>query len=307
MISIIVPVYNVEKYLQRCIESILAQTFADFELLLIDDGSKDKSGDICDKYAARDSRIRVFHKKNGGVSSARNLGIEHAKGEWITFVDSDDWLEIDYIAQFTQDSDLCVQGYYNGDAKILYENVYVDQHIGAFYMKKPYVFGPYCKLFKTSIIRKNKIEFDVQLSFGEDVLFLMQYALYCHNMRIVANVGYHYRKSVENSLSVRERSYEDMILQYSKHLSAFEAIMKGVKSEKKEIRSFLKGTLCELLDNFDKSCNQILYDSPTIMAAFERFFLPCDKIMYLYIPRFAIWQNGMQRRLKRHLSKFNLF
>ena len=81
MISIIVPVYNVEKYLQRCIESILAQTFADFELLLIDDGSKDKSGEICDNYALKDKRIKVFHKENGGVSSARNLGIAKAQGE----------------------------------------------------------------------------------------------------------------------------------------------------------------------------------------------------------------------------------
>lgn len=89
-VSVIVPVYNVEKLLQRCIDSILAQTFTDFELLLIDDGSKDKSGEICDEYAAKDSRIRVFHKQNGGVSTARNIGIDKAQGEWIYFVDSDD-------------------------------------------------------------------------------------------------------------------------------------------------------------------------------------------------------------------------
>lgn len=91
-ISVIVPVYNTEKYLHRCIDSILAQTFTDFELLLIDDGSKDNSGTICDEYAAKDSRVRVFHKKNGGVSSARNLGLDNASGEWVTFVDSDDWI-----------------------------------------------------------------------------------------------------------------------------------------------------------------------------------------------------------------------
>ena len=91
-ISIIVPVYNAEEYLHRCIDSILAQTFTDFELLLINDGSKDNSGVICDEYAALDNRVRVFHKENGGVSSARNMGLDNAKGEWITFVDSDDWL-----------------------------------------------------------------------------------------------------------------------------------------------------------------------------------------------------------------------
>ena len=92
MVSCIIPVYNTEKYLPRCIESVLAQTFVDWEMLLIDDGSTDASGSICDEYAASDSRIRVFHKENGGVSSARNVGLDNMRGEWVTFVDSDDWL-----------------------------------------------------------------------------------------------------------------------------------------------------------------------------------------------------------------------
>ena len=92
IISVIVPVYNVEKYLNRCIDSILAQTFSDFELLLIDDGSKDKSGEICDQYAEKDDRIKVLHKENGGASAARNTGIDHAVGEYIMFADSDDYI-----------------------------------------------------------------------------------------------------------------------------------------------------------------------------------------------------------------------
>lgn len=99
-ISIVVPVYNVEKYLERCIDSILAQTFTDFELLLINDGSKDSSGLICDKYAEKDSRIRVFHKENGGVSRARNLGISNARGRWLCFIDSDDWVDKEYLHCF---------------------------------------------------------------------------------------------------------------------------------------------------------------------------------------------------------------
>ena len=96
-ISVIVPVYNTEKYLHRCVDSILAQTFTDFELLLIDDGSTDSSGAICDEYAQKDSRVRVFHKENGGVSSARNLGLDKAKGKWVTFVDSDDWIKESFL------------------------------------------------------------------------------------------------------------------------------------------------------------------------------------------------------------------
>ena len=104
-ISIIVPVYNAEKYLHRCIESILAQTFKDFELLLIDDGSKDSSGYICDEYAEKDERVRVLHKVNGGVSSARNLGLNNARGEWGTFADSDDEVCEDWLSTFVDNLD----------------------------------------------------------------------------------------------------------------------------------------------------------------------------------------------------------
>ena len=95
MISVIVPVYNVEAWLPRCIDSILAQTYRNLEILLVDDGSRDASGRICDEYAAQDERIRVFHKENGGQSSARNLALDKAVGDYVTFVDSDDWLEPD--------------------------------------------------------------------------------------------------------------------------------------------------------------------------------------------------------------------
>lgn len=92
-ISVIVPVYKVEKDLNKCIDSILLQTFKDFELILVDDGSPDKCGEICDKYEYEDNRIKVIHKENGGVSSARNAGIDIARGKYINFVDSDDWIE----------------------------------------------------------------------------------------------------------------------------------------------------------------------------------------------------------------------
>jgi glycosyltransferase involved in cell wall biosynthesis len=103
LISVIVPVYNAEKRLVKCIDSILAQSYIHFELLLINDGSKDSSGTICDAYAQKDNRVKVFHKENGGASSARNIGIEHATGEYIVFVDSDDYVEKDYLSAFFVD------------------------------------------------------------------------------------------------------------------------------------------------------------------------------------------------------------
>lgn len=124
MISIIVPVYNVEKYLNQCVQSILGQTYQDFELLLVDDGSSDNSGQMCDDYAERDSRVKVIHKENGGLSDARNKGTELARGEYITYVDSDDYVREDYLETLRSlmdrsNADIAVTGiekFYDGDA-----------------------------------------------------------------------------------------------------------------------------------------------------------------------------------------------
>lgn len=116
-ISVIVAVYKAEAYLRRCLDSLLAQTFRDFEVLLVDDGSPDKSGEICDEYAAKDARVRVFHKENGGVSSARQCGIDHAKGEYTTHVDPDDWVEPTMLADLytkakEEDADMVISDCY---------------------------------------------------------------------------------------------------------------------------------------------------------------------------------------------------
>lgn len=99
-ISIIVPVYNVEKYIRRCLDSIAGQTFTDWECICVDDGTPDASGKICDEYAQKDGRFVVIHKENGGVSSARNVGLDVAKGEYVTFCDSDDWVEKEMLEVF---------------------------------------------------------------------------------------------------------------------------------------------------------------------------------------------------------------
>ena len=97
LITVIIPVYNVEKYLKECLESIINQTYKNLEIILIDDGSTDASGEICDEYSKRDNRIRVVHKANGGLSSARNLGLDIANGEYVTFIDSDDYIDLEFM------------------------------------------------------------------------------------------------------------------------------------------------------------------------------------------------------------------
>lgn len=202
-ISVIVPVYNAEKSLCRCIDSILTQTYQDFELLLIDDGSKDSSGTICDSYAAKDSRIKVFHKPNGGVSSARNLGIDNAQGEWLTFVDADDWvypLWLQSLMQFDGKYDLAVIGFevscsceYVNNQKmhgVAYEGNIKEGLVSLF---RSHCFGYlWVKRLRTSIIRENRLFFDENIHLQEDEDFLMKYAVYSSSMVSVDGCYYYY-------------------------------------------------------------------------------------------------------------------
>ena len=184
-ISVIVPVYNTEKYLPRCIESVLAQTFVDWEMLLIDDGSTDASGSICDEYAAKDERIRVFHKENGGVSSARNLGLDNAQGEWITFVDSDDWIEENFLKSFdgNLDADLVLGNMIEkGPLGNLLRNIPSGYHHP---LKKALegnltklAFESSCgKMFRGSLIKK--LRFDESMVTGEDHYFMLKVYVHC--------------------------------------------------------------------------------------------------------------------------------
>lgn len=201
IISVIVPVYNSEKYLHRCIDSILAQSFTDFELLLIDDGSSDRSGEICNGYAQKDSRVRVFHKSNGGVSSARNMGLDNAKGEWITFVDSDDFVYDNYLDNFDVDNnkefDLINQGLridkdFNGSSEFLFSfsgdrNSWLNQ------ATQNGTFGYIViKLFKLEIIRTNNFYFNTDIRFQEDELFVLTYLSVCNFVKSVSKIGYFY-------------------------------------------------------------------------------------------------------------------
>ena len=124
MVSIIIPVYNGEKFISRCVDSVLSQTYSDFELILVNDGSKDNSGKLCDAYAQKDPRIRVIHQENGGVSRARNRGLDAAKGDVISFVDIDDYIApqmLEVALKYLTDADICMF-----DAVTVWENGSMD-------------------------------------------------------------------------------------------------------------------------------------------------------------------------------------
>ena len=218
IISIIVPVYNTEKYLDSCIQSILNQTYLDFELILINDGSTDSSLEICQKYSEKDKRIILVNQHNGGVSAARNRGIELARGEWISFVDSDDWLDItflnDFLNHLSPDVDLLIQGMiqYPDSKKIYSFNIKRELSIQSFlfeYNILPYFFSPCSKFFKRSIIKENNLFYNESISYGEDTLFNLDYALVCvSNIFLLESSGYHYRV-VQDGLSSKKLNFKE--------------------------------------------------------------------------------------------------
>lgn len=202
-VTVIIPVYNAEKYLDECIQSVLNQSFKDFELLLINDGSTDDSGIICDAYRASDSRVKVFHKKNGGVSSARNLGIENAVGEWITFIDADDYIPENYFKALESETlaDLILQGltYVEKGLVVKHTSYHSEELVLEKFMLKysvyPYFSSSCSKLYRHEILRQHKIFFNERLTFGEDTLFNLLYLQHCKLIATSDLSAYCYRVS----------------------------------------------------------------------------------------------------------------
>lgn len=218
-ISIIVPVYNAEKYLPSCVDSILAQTFTEFELLLIDDGSQDCSGAICDEYATKDKRVRAFHQQNRGVSAARNLGLDNAQGKWITFVDSDDLLISNFceILNDNKSEDLIICSF-----KMFgrFEKKYVLKDDCLSKKAFSYVINDYLanihftttwgKFFKKSILESSKLRFNPNINSTEDTLFVYEYLLHVKSIMIKSDILYLYRQ-VAGGLSCQDLSVDRAI------------------------------------------------------------------------------------------------
>lgn len=204
MVSIIVPIYNCDSHLARCIDSILNQTFTDWECLLIDDGSTDGSGVLCDEYAQIDTRIKVFHKTNGGVSSARNVGLEHARGRWIGFVDSDDEVAKDFIFDFLQEEndhdELIVQGFVikkqdSATSIVNFQKGIKNVSEGLDILCRNHFPGTvWNKLFRSDILKSHGIKFNDVYKFKEDELFLLCYLKYINFIRFVCSYNYQYEE-----------------------------------------------------------------------------------------------------------------
>lgn len=218
-VTVIIPIYNSEKVLRRCIRSVQRQTYRNIEVILVDDGSIDSSGTICDEYASNDDRVKVFHIKNSGVSSARNYGLFHATGEKVLFVDSDDWVDEYYVESLmsvSEDYDLVI-----GSATLVnksaakydafpdiavsskeFDKLFADQRI----LKRT---SPWAKLFNSKVIKEKQIVFPEGMHIGEDAVFLYSYILYCDRILVVDNRLYYYNVESMGSLTKRMNSVQD--------------------------------------------------------------------------------------------------
>jgi len=217
-VSIVVSVYNVEKYLPQCLDSLTGQTYKNTEILLIDDGSTDRSGIICDNYAQRSKNVFVYHKENGGVSSARNAGICRATGEYLIFVDADDWIHekmIETYMYFKEPDTVLLCRIVPNEEKIEKELLPYcsDSVIGyncANFMEfffQDYVNSPVNKLYSLELIRKYGICFPEEKSLGEDLLFNLEYFKHAPKKYLVINYPlYYYRENREGSLSTSYRN-----------------------------------------------------------------------------------------------------
>jgi len=257
-LSIIIPVYNSETHLERCIQSILTQKFSNFELILVNDGSTDQSATMCDKYASLDSRISVIHQKNEGVSSARNIGLQHARGKYIQFVDSDDFIDsemsevlMNKIIQNKTDiviTGFKVQNYSNGEIAstklISYreEDRTIINELGnyfGFLYENGALNSPCNKIYKKDLIHERNLAFIKDLEMGEDLVFNINYFRGCHTVTLDSGAMYNYTKNINpHSLTRKKRIdaieistllYKEMNL-YCKEIKVWDQVKINIKN-----------------------------------------------------------------------------
>ena len=232
LVSVIVPVYNVEDYLDRCIGSVVSQTYHNLELILVDDGSPDRCPEICDNWTRKDARIKVIHKPNGGVSSARNAGLEEARGEWVFFLDADDFLPETALECLVErarkyHADVVCGSFHMIKTRNRHDyKTYQDMvlHRADFANQLPFLMNELyptsCgKLFKTRVIREHQISFPMGIPRGEDATFHFRYMAHVECLATTEQCVYHYDLTRENSAT--KRYYENHI-QLESHLFGIE-------------------------------------------------------------------------------------
>lgn len=258
-VSVIIPCYNIEQHLPKCIESILNQSFDDFELLLINDGSTDDTKVVCESYAKQDSRIKVFHQKNAGVSAARNLGLQQATGDLLIFIDGDDYIKKDYIEQL-------VNNYVEGNWLICgminvrnenpicnkdFQNL-LDIHPERMISKsnfmnllKYYSFSSPCaRIYSAKIIKDNSLKFDINVTYQEDLLFNLEYVQFIEQVKLVDYFGYYYIEHLTSSSGRFHHNFNHVDLLFQKLNDLVRS-----KDDKNTLKEFILQTTLRKISN----------------------------------------------------------
>lgn len=278
MISVIVPIYNTDSRLHRCLESILHQTFTDFECLMVDDGSKKKVADIVDSYSEKDSRFIALHKKNGGVSSARNYGIEHAKGDWLVFVDSDDHIVPEHLEKMmraaSDDVDIVMTGFEDVRSNEPWFHKYDDaKYLGKEGLRMLFCTTDFLKhqipwdrayRNKLSMGPRINLRFDHNLSLGEDRLFCYKYLLECKGIATVSCVTYIHDAMDMNSLTYKRYSSEVNEYKYRIFKKTITEIVHRFSLHSKQITFF---------KNYLENLYSLLVNSYKDEGRFFRFYM----------------------------------
>lgn len=224
-VSVIIPVYNAERYLIPCLDSLACQTLQECEFIFINDGSRDQSGEIIEKYSKNDSRIKLIHQENKGVSMARNAGLQEAVGEFVGFVDADDYIEKDmftnlYNTALEGDYDVVISNFeseiegrkvitrYPFPIHTMLTREYIEQEILTFYLKSDQLNTVWNKLYKRKVINENNVNFPEKVALGEDGLFNMQFFRHAMNTIYIDYTGYHYREVAGSATrNILEKDY----------------------------------------------------------------------------------------------------
>jgi len=308
LISVIIPAYNAEKTLGKCIESILAQNYTNFELIVVDDGSKDRTAAICDDYASRDPRVKVIHKENGGVGAARDSGLEVAQGEFIAFVDSDDTVKVQYLYNLYENvsdgvdlviSNASVFKYGKWQGEKYTPVVAKDNNFDEIFVKNILHTSPWSKLYRTSVIRENNITFPVDMAIGEDAVFLLNCMAYSDTVVVTEDSDYLYN-STDGQLTKKLYRYDKEVY-ISKRIDEAVDLVAGRKNVRTEIA-------VSRLDRIKSLYRERVLDSIYLMEKFSRkermvaiHSVPTDKLRV-----FSFKECGLRAWLLSHLLKYRL-
>ena len=308
MFSVIIPIFNAENSLVRCVDSILNQSIKDFVVLLINDGSTDNSAALCDNFMKNYQQIRVFHKENGGVSSARNLGISNASGKWIVFVDSDDYVESTYLENFINHS------FHLDDGAIVIQGVIFDsldnrrvhKFVKSVYSRNDVVkciinnnlltFGaPYCKLYNSRIVKEKELKFPENYCYGEDTIFFLNYIKYIKHIILLPSCNYHYIEGASDSLSRKSHPFNQLKLYFIDNLTSvrnlelvFKCHHKLMSAHGKNISGLLKKMLVDLHRVSDSSIriNEAYREIRKVICKFSCYRYSSWAVILLLCPTF---------------------